>query len=211
MLKGMVGTKELQVSVEGIIEELPAMRDNIVREVRKDMREEFSNAVQAYEIRMKNELRDFFAEVMVKIESVSKPDNVVKAIEVRESDKVREKEREEIIDMLSRIYAQENSTDIFLIGERGGIQWTEEGRELYDLFSKAVIKIAGYNGSKAHSKVANRTTYNEFAEQENLEEQLEKKELGGRMSVYVDLFERGLIGKFTKFLEERFLNESEAM
>src|SRR5699024_8882097 len=157
MLKGMVGTKELQVSVEGIIEELPAMRDNIVREVRKDMREEFSNAVQADEIMMKNELRDFFAEVMVKIESVSKPDNVVKAIEVRESDKVREKEREEIIDMLSRIYAQENSTDMFLICEQGRIKITEEGQALYDLFSKSVIRIAEYHGSKSHVKVANRT------------------------------------------------------
>ena len=206
----MLGRREIVGEVKGVMGEVQA-----VREVLTDFKSAIFETLEEEWGKYREEqiMRDKVMERRLSklIESVSKPDNVVKAIEVRESDKVREKEREEIIDMLSRIYAQENSTDIFLIGERGGIQWTEEGRELYDLFSKAVIKIAGYNGSKAHSKVANRTTYNEFAEQENLEEQLEKKELGGRMSVYVDLFERGLIGKFTKFLEERFLNESGAI
>src|SRR5699024_5336243 len=206
----MLGRREIVGEVKGVMGEVQA-----VREVLTDFKSAIFETIEKEwdKYREEQNMRDKVMERRLSklIESVSKPDNVVKAIEVRESDKVREKEREEIIDMHSRIYAQENSTDIFLIGERGGIQWTEEGRELYDLFSKAVIKIAGYNGSKAHSKVANRTTYNEFAEQENLEEQLEKKELGGRMSVYVDLFERGLVGKFTKFLEERFLNESEAM
>lgn len=206
----MLGRREIVGEVKGVMGEVQA-----VREVLTDFKSAIFETLEEEWGKYREEqiMRDKVMERRLSklIESVSKPDNVVKAIEVRESDKVREKEREEIIDMLSRIYAKENSTDIFLIGERGGIQWTEEGRELYDLFSKAVIKIAGYNGSKAHSKVANRTTYNEFAEQENLEEQLEKKELGGRMSVYVDLFERGLVGKFTKFLEERFLNESEAI
>ena len=49
MLKGIVGTKELQESVIEIKEELPLIQAEIINRVRDDIKSEFSKAVQVYE------------------------------------------------------------------------------------------------------------------------------------------------------------------
>lgn len=210
MLKGMVGTKELQVSVSEIKKELPAMRVAIVQDVRADMKEEFNNAVQAYEIRMKNELRNFFGEVITLIKEVNKPVELVEAIEKREEDKERQKLREEIISSLSVIYAKEKETELFTKTVRGTVKLSKDGDQLYRTLSETVLKIAKYLGYKTHSKVASKTIYKDFQRKYDITEELTKKVItmsdgSNRNSVYVDLILRGLAGKFATYLESKFM------
>ena len=96
MIRGMVGTKELQLSVEEIKNELPVMRAAIIRDIREDMKAEFNNAVQAYEVRMENKLETFFDRTLQQMNKISEPSNVVHAMEKRERDLEVEKEIESI-------------------------------------------------------------------------------------------------------------------
>ena len=212
MLRGMVGTKELQASVEDIRQELPEMRELIISEFRTVVKNEFNNVVQALEMQMKNEIREIASDLTKDIENMIQPVNVVTAIEQREEDKKRQEEVEKIINKLSAIYKVEKEEILLEKTTQGNYRLTKEGTQLYNLLSETVVLIAKIHGSKSHMKVANPKSYEKFEKKEGLGDGLIKKRImtsdgTGRESVYVDLICRGLVGDFTRFLEREFLSE----
>ena len=214
MLKGMVGTKELQAGVEDIRQELPSMRAEIIEQIQADIRTEFSNALQAYEVRMEAKAGRFLDNLSKTIEDIVRPDNVVNAIEQREEDLKRQEKIKQISDRLSVIYTIEKEGSLLEKTARGGNKLTKEGTKLYRLLSETVVMIAKLYGSKSHTKVANPQSYGKFEEREGIDEPLIKKRVTvsdgtGRESVYVDLIYRGIVGEFTRFLEQEYLNEKE--
>lgn len=212
MLKGFVGTKELQESVSEIKQELPAIQSEIIRQVREDMKSEFTNAVQAYEMRMKASLKEMFDS----FKESHNPNNVVYAIEEREASLEKEREREEIKKQLSVIYSLSKEADLFEQGKRGAEKFTKEGDLLYKNITTSVMRLAKYHGSKSHTKIANPTTYELFMKTLNIDEPLRKVYVNlnngkPRHSVYADIIKRGLTARFVKFLEDEFLNEKESI
>lgn len=210
MIKDMMGTKELQTSVNGIREELPAMRTAIIDQVRSDMKTEFNNAVQAYEVRIENKLKTFFEEATQLLETLAKPTNVVHAIEQREEELEKNGRREEILKKISVVYTLSKESIIIEKGVRGAPRLTEEGDILYKELTNTVMSMAKYHGSKSHSKIANSKIYRKFEDINGITQALEKSYIAtskGRhlQSVYADVIKRGLTAKFIKFLEKEFM------
>lgn len=210
MIRGIVGTKDIQDGMRRISEELPGLREDIVEEIRKDMKTEFINAAQAMEMRIKSELNATREEIIKIVGKQTKPENVVNAIEERKENDKRTLEKGEIIKALSLIYTAEKEQKLYYRDDEGSDRLTEAGSKIYNKFSETVLRIARLNGSKSHMKVANRSTYDSFCksigEMTSLEKVCAYRPDGTAAdSVYSDVIKRGLLGKLSKFLEKEFV------
>lgn len=205
----IIGTKDLREKVESMNAELPKMRT----EIKDEIVTEIANALQASEVRIKNELQTFFAEIREHINVSPSPKEIVHAIEQNEEDKEREKLREEIISSLSVLYTKEKEVNLFTKSKRGTTKLTKDGDEIYKILSDTILKIAKYHGYKSPNKVANKTTYKNFQLKYGFEGEPTKRSITfsngtkGRTTVYVDLIIRGLVGKFAMYLEKEFISE----
>lgn len=206
MLKGMMGTKELQTSVVEIKNELPELRTAIVNDVNKDMRNEFGKMVQAFETRMESKLGTFFKQAYKRMEIMSSPAKVVNQIEERKLDLERMREIKRIRSSFSEVYA--NTVKHKMVD---GGKYTEKGRETYQLFSRAMLKVAKLYGSNSVNKVARREVYDKFSNKMNAP-RVDKAHIHPLTSgtVFSDLFRKNLVGKFIEFVEDEYLDESEA-
>lgn len=210
MWKRMTGQDEVKNYLTEIKEELPIMRETIMQGFREDMKNEFNSFAQALEIRNNEVLEELRDEIISKLSHIGNANNVVTAIEDREEKKEIEGNKQIIISNLSRVYAMEKETELLTQTNRGTAKLTSEGQKVYDLFSQTVMDIAKLNGSKSHMKVANRTTYTEFMSVEKIPEELRKEPItlvdgSARESVYADIIKRRKLGKFAKFIEEKYV------
>lgn len=207
MLRGMMGTKELRTSVIEIKNELPELREAIVRDVNKDMRNEFGKMVQAFETRMDNKLETLFEQIYEKMESTNSPANVVNKIEERKEDLERIKEIKRIRSKFSEVYA--NTVKHVMVKDG---KYTEKGEETYQLFSKTMLRVAKLHGSNSINKVARREVYDRFSDLKNAP-RIDKTVINPLTNgtVFSDLFRKNLVGKFIEFVEDEFLGDSEAI
>lgn len=201
MLKKMTGSSEIKSVVMGIQREMPALR--------KDIKDELRIALQSAESRMIEAISTQVAEMFAEFKEQSNPANVVKAIEQSEEDKEKEIAKKSIIRNLSEVYTIEQEANVIESNSRGGSKLTAEGQRMYDIFSQTVLDIAKLYGSKSHMRVVNRGVYEEFGELKGLSGELKKKYITlkngtARESVYADIIERGLLGKFAKFIEDKY-------
>lgn len=195
----MIGTSE-------VIENVAEIKNILI----SDIKEELKNAVQASELRIKKDMDEHFKRLQESQET-----RVITAIDTRENDIKKSKERKKIESKLAIIYAREKEVKLFYESKHGKKRLTKEGDEVYRMLSETVSELANYRGSNSQNKIANRTTYNAFKTALGLTECLTKKMVimgdgTPRESVYADIFYRGLVGKFTRFLETEYLHESEA-
>src|SRR5690625_3744178 len=153
MLKGIVGTKELQESVIEIKEELPLIQAEIINRVRYDIKSEFSKAVQVYEGRMKAELTALFNG----FKEAHNPSNVVHAMEKRERDLELEREIESIKLGFSEVYANVSKYEMI----KGG-SFTKKGITTYKLLNGLITRVAKLHGSNSINKIARREIYDTF-------------------------------------------------
>jgi len=146
----------------------------------------------------------------------SQSNNVIEAINRREKDEERREMRQAIKSKLSILYAEVQEAVLFEESERGNKKLTKEGEAVYKMLYEVVMMLANYHGSNSHMKIANRTTYNRFVSKKGIPYELVKRTITlnngvGRESVFADMFYRGVVAKFVKFLEDEFLNEKEAI
>lgn len=213
MIKGFMGTKELQQSVSEIKGELPVIQYEIIKQIQQDVKSELSNAMQAQEMRMKETITELFKE----FKSEQTPEKVVHAIKADEQESLRNIEREEISKQLSLIYSLSNGSTLVTDDGKVNDVLTDTGERVYDLIANTVLRLAKYNGSKSHNKIANHTTYSLFENYAEEKEAFEKVTLVTReglyrKSVYSDIISRGRADKFAKFIEGMFLtNEKETI
>lgn len=142
--------------------------------------------------------------------------NVLIALDKREEDKERRELRQKIKNNLSVIYTEVRETELFEKSARGNKKLTAKGNSIYNMLYETVMLLSKYHGSKSHMKIANRRNYDKFEEMIGTSRALTKKVITlndgvSRESVFADMFYRGIVDKFTKFLEDEFLGESEAI
>jgi len=202
MIRGMVGTKDLQLSVEEIKNELPVMRAAIIRDIRADMKAEFNNAVQAYEVRMENKLETFFDRTLQQMNKISEPLNVVHAMEKRERDLELEKEIESIKLGFSEVYANVSKYEMI----KGG-SFTKNGITTYKLLNGLITRVAKLHGSNSINKIARREIYDTFTKSIGVS-RVVKKPVAPYVSgtVFADLFEKELVGKYVEYIEENYVD-----
>ena len=206
MLKAMVGNTEIQSAVSDIQRQLPEMQSRIAEQVVEMVKQEVLGAIKAHTLQTDRKL-DGIIEI---VKEQSNPTNVVKAIEQSEEDKERERIKKSITRKLSEVYTIEKESNLLTETKGGRSKLTKDGQRMYDLFSQTVLDIAKLHGSKSHMKVVNRTVYEEFGKTLRLGEDLTKKIITfnngtNRESVYADIIERGLLGKFAKFIEYKYV------
>src|SRR5699024_8376524 len=136
--------------------------------------------------------------------------NIAKTIDKAEEKREIEGNKQKVISNLWMVYVMEKESELLTKTKRGATKLTSEGQKVYDLFSQTVMEIANIHGSKSHMKVANRTTYTEFKTLEKLSEELRKEPITlvdgtARESVYADIIKRRKLGKFAKFIEDKYV------
>lgn len=206
MFKKMTGNDEIKTAVMDIQNTLPEMRTDIVESVSDKVAQIIGDDVVGY-------LKSHTLQIDRKFEEMYEfmsGDNIAKTIDKAEEKKEIEGNKQKIISNLSRVYAMEKESELLTKTKRGATKLTSEGQKVYDLFSQTVMDIAKLHGSKSHMKVANRTTYTEFKTLEKLSEELRKEPITlvdgtARESVYADIIKRRKLGKFAKFIEDKYV------
>src|SRR5690625_964366 len=198
MLKGIVGTKELQESVIEIKEELPLIQAEIINRVRDDIKSEFSKAVQVYEGRMKAELTALFNG----FKEAHNPSNVVHEMEKRERDLELEREIESIKLGFSEVYANVSKYEMI-----NGGSFTKKGITTYKLLNGLITRVAKLHGSNSINKIARREIYDTFTKSIGVS-RVVKKPVAPYVSgtVFADLFEKELVGKYVEYIEENYVD-----
>lgn len=200
----MFGKREIVGVVGGLQEEVETMKSEVITIV-ETMKEYFDSKFEEANNDTAQRFKVLESRLNRKIEEEVAP-KVISEITRSEHEKEMEEKKRKIKLSLSEVYA--NSEKYQLLSDCGR-KLTKEGDVTYRLMSNAVLEVAKFHGSKSINKIASRSNYNKFTNKYGTEP-LSKKTLAfsdgsGIESVFADIFEKGLVGKYIEFVEEEFV------
>src|SRR5690625_2242236 len=204
----MFGRKEIINVVEELQSEVALINGDVnsavtaVESLKTYIDDKFESSVQAIIQYNKAMERRVINDVKQLIGEANNPKNVILEIENNEKEKEIEREIESIKLGFSEVYANVSKYEMI----KGG-SFTKKGITTYKLLNGLITRVAKLHGSNSINKIARREIYDKFSKEVGVTEVV-KIAVAPYTSgtVFADLFEKGLVGKYVEYIEENYVD-----